>query len=523
MKSLRPLLLWTFGGLAALLAGALIWSAAFLDPNDYTERIAERIEQQTGLKFALEGPLRLDFRFQQGEGLFADLGVEDAYLNAIVGIPGSQHARVRKFTLSLSVMELPRLMRGDLFEGAGRFNVTDLDLVLLATGLGLDTQSFDDSGFRAMTAEGEYQMGSTYASINSFKIAGPTTEINGDLHLQDLHQDARIEFALSSPSLNLDEIVAEEYRGPLDAFEWLNLSPLMASGINARGVVQIGTFQSGGLVLRNLNIPIYSEGGTVAASPVTGDLYGGTMRIDTVAHVAGEDLDFRTKQVFSQFEAGELLQDLGLTHMLRGRADLTAIVAFSGAEYLERIRSARGVVTLAAKEGQIRGFDIASLLDRLSRSNLQSGGDWLGENAYTPLENLTATLKLEDAQLVNDNLAFHTGGLEVSGQGSLSLENELVDYRLSLELDQPEVVTLLPPPFNSVGLVLPIRVTGRWDSPGIMIDMPVLIQMQLQRAMGVKSTLEPPSADPQAKALAEALEAELSKRLNQFASGKAIQ
>ena len=135
MKSLRPLLLWTFGGLAALLAGALIWSAAFLDPNDYTERIAERIEQQTGLKFALEGPLRLDFRFQQGEGLFADLGVEDAYLNAIVGIPGSQHARVRKFTLSLSVMELPRLMRGDLFEGAGRFNVTDLDLVLLGSDL----------------------------------------------------------------------------------------------------------------------------------------------------------------------------------------------------------------------------------------------------------------------------------------------------------------------------------------------------------------------------------------------------
>ena len=98
-----------------------------------------------------------------------------------------------------------------------------------------------------------------------------------------------------------------------------------------------------------------------------------------------------------------------------------------------------------------------------------------------------------------------------------------MDYRLSLELDQPEVVTLLLPPFNSVGIALPIRVTGRWDNPGIMIDMPALIQMQLQRAMGIKSTLEPPSADTQAKALAETLEAELSERLNQFASGEAIQ
>ena len=114
MKSLRTVLLWTLGGLAAVLTGALIWSAVFLDLNDYSEGIAERIEQQTGLKFSLKGPLHLDFRYQEGKGLFADLGVEDAYLKTIVGMPGPQHARVRKLTLSLSVMELPRLMRGDL-------------------------------------------------------------------------------------------------------------------------------------------------------------------------------------------------------------------------------------------------------------------------------------------------------------------------------------------------------------------------------------------------------------------------
>jgi len=49
MKSLRTVLLWTLGGLAAVLTGALIWSAVFLDLNDYSEGIAERIEQQTGL------------------------------------------------------------------------------------------------------------------------------------------------------------------------------------------------------------------------------------------------------------------------------------------------------------------------------------------------------------------------------------------------------------------------------------------------------------------------------------------
>jgi hypothetical protein len=68
-----------------------------------------------------------------------------------------------------------------------------------------------------------------------------------------------------------------------------------------------------------------------------------------------------------------------------------------------------------------------------------------------------------------------------------------------------------------------MRVKGRWDNPGIMIDMSALIQMQFQRAMGIKNHLASPSVDAQAKALGEALEAELSARLNQLTPGEATQ
>ena len=523
MKSVRRLLLWSVVSLALLLAGLLIWSVVFFDPNDYREDIAERIEEQTGFKFTLEGPLRLDFRFQQGVGLFADLTVEDAYLRKIANMQGAQYARMRELTLSLPLMQLSRLVRGERFDGAGRFSVTDLDLVPIAAGLGLDGQSFDGSDFRALTAQGQFQSGPMFFSITDLVIAGTTTEVSGDLQFTDLHQDTKIGFSLLSPSLNLDEMVPEQTRGPLDAFEWLSLSPLVATGLSAQGVLHIGTFQSGGLLFRNLNIPINSRGGVVVASPVTADLYDGAMRIDTVAQVVGQELDFMTRQAFSEVAAGEMIEDLGLTSMLRGKADLNAIVAFSGAEYLERLRSARGVFTLEAKAGQIRGLDIVSLLDQLAQSDLSSGEDWSGENSHTELENVAATLRLENSRLVNDNLAFRAGDLEVVGQGNLSLETELVDYRLSLDLDRPEIVTLLPPPFNSVGLVLPMRVTGRWDNPGIMIDMSALIQMQFQRAMGIKNHLASPSVDAQAKALGEALEAELSARLNQLAPGEATQ
>ena len=280
-------------------------------------------------------------------------------------------------------MQLLRLVRGERFEGAGRFSVTDLDLVPIATGLGLDGQSFDGSDFRALTMQGKFQSGLMFFSITDLLIAGSTTEVSGDLNFTDLHQDTKIEFSLLSPSLNIDKMVPEQARGPLDAFEWLSLSPLLAAGLRAQGVLHIGTFQSGGLLFRNLNIPINSRGGVVVASPMTADLYEGAMRIDTVAQVVGQELDFMTRQAFSEVAAGKIIKDLGLTDVLRGKADLNAIVAFSGSEYVDRVRSARGIVTLEAKAGQIRGLDIVSLLDRLAQSDFSHGGDWLGENSHT--------------------------------------------------------------------------------------------------------------------------------------------
>mgnify|MGYP007000166796 len=104
------------------------------------------------------------------------------------------------------------------------------------------------------------------------------------VHLEGLDQLPHLDFSLAASTFNLDEIVPDALRGPTDAFEWLSLSPLMALGVVAQGSLTIGTFQSGGLVFKDLTVPIAADGKQVAASPVTASLYDGAMRIDTVAH-----------------------------------------------------------------------------------------------------------------------------------------------------------------------------------------------------------------------------------------------
>ena len=61
MGGLFKKLLFTFFGIAALLVIAAILISFLFDPNDYRDRIAEEVRQETGRELAIEGDLELTF------------------------------------------------------------------------------------------------------------------------------------------------------------------------------------------------------------------------------------------------------------------------------------------------------------------------------------------------------------------------------------------------------------------------------------------------------------------------------
>ena len=103
------------------------------------------------------------------------------------------------------------------------------------------------------------------------------------------------------------------------------------------------------------------------------------------------------------------------------------------------------------------------------------------------------------------------------------LESGAIDYRISLTLDKPEIAAMLPPPFNSGVMVLPLRISGRWDMPSLMIDIPQMLQFQLQAAVGGSSELAKVPVDEYANSLERDLQGELSQALKDFASEPATQ
>jgi len=339
------------------------------------------------------------------------------------------------------------------------------------------------------------------------------TQVSGNLEIDNLSADQTFHFDLNAPSLDLKNILQLSAPGPFDGLILLNLPAILVAQSEVAGLLKIGTLRSGGVVMSDVVMPLRAHGGVVVSSPITAGFYGGEARIDTVLRVDGALLDFRTRQQISECRLGELLSDLELTEVIEARGSLVANLAFSGVDKASRIQSARGVIEFAADQGRIKGIDLPTLIKQLGRSSVEIADDSIGESAFTSLGNIRATLRVEESLLINEDLAFQAGGLEVRGRGGLALLSEQLDYRISLALNNHELASVLPPPFNSGMIVLPLRISGQWHAPSLMIDMPRMLQLQFQAAMGGGSELETPSVDAQAARLAKDLDAELAQAL----------
>ncbi len=513
MKSAIKLLLWLFGAAIVLLGVSLVWFATFFEPSDYRDEIAQWAAERTGYHFVIEGAVSVDFEHESVRGFFVDIGVRDARLTRADEILGEQQLHLSALDFSADLGDLFASVWGAPLAGKGRFDVVDADLRKLLAKSEVNWDAFTPQAFRSVSAISDFVVSGDTLSLTGLEVSMDETRVSGDLEIENLPADPTFRFDLNVPSLDLKNLLQLSAQGPFDGLILLNLPAILVAQSEVTGLLRIGTLQSGGVTMSDVVMPLRAHDGVMVSSPITAGFYGGEARIDTVLRVDGALLDFRTRQQISQCRLGELLSDLELTGVIEARGSLAANLAFSGVDKDSRIQSARGIIEFAADQGRIKGLDLTTLIEQLGRSAAGFTDGSMGESAFTPLGDIRATLRVEKGLLINEDLAFQAGGLEVRGRGGLALQSEQLDYRISLALNNRELASVLPPPFNSGMIVLPLRISGQWHAPSLMIDMPRMLQLQFQAAMGGGAGLKTPPADARAAHLAKDLDAELAQAL----------
>ena len=155
---------------------------------------------------------------------------------------------------------------------------------------------------------------------------------------------------------------------------------------------------------------------------------------------------------------------------LRGLADMSLDLSFSGFELAGILASLDGSGAYSVEDGALLGVDLRRLVsEELSTSNLANISRSFG--GQTDFERFSGSLQARSGivELPDLNLAASDYGL--AGRGQLDLPAGMLDYRVELALGEALTARLPRTVRDATGGRLPLTIAGPMAEPVVMIDL----------------------------------------------------
>lgn len=246
-------------------------------------------------------------------------------------------------------------------------------------------------------------------------------------------------------------------------------------GLDAAGRVRVGALRIAGLQVRAIDVGVKAAGGRLELTPQA-DLYEGKLDSRLSLDARPGTPRVAASGAVNDVRIGLLLRDLtGEPEKLTGRARVGFDINGVGLTAALLKPSLAGTVKLEALDGAIKGINVARYL-REAQAKL-SGKPVPEENEpnQTDFSDLSATLKLGDGIVSNDDLALRSPLLRVGGDGTADLVREQIDYRIRASL----VGTLTGQGGKSLdevkGVTVPVKVSGSFSEPKYALDVDALL------------------------------------------------
>ena len=373
------------------------------------------------------------------------------------------NAQLISLTKIAAAFTLPNPAGGQLKTSAnGSVNANlDREQVSLVLKGNLDQSNFDLKAAMTGFEKQAYQFDATIDRIDVDRYLGTESKT-----------------AAASPSPK------EEPEQPID------LSAL--NDIKANGGIRIGALKAANVNASNVRVDVRVADGKAEITPLEARLYGGSLS-GSITASATKPARFAVAQRLNGINLGPLLKDaLGKEAPLEGKGNVHINVTTVGDTVSQLTKALNGTGKIELRDGSIRGVNIARTV-RNAKASLQSlagkNSDQAGvSNAdeRTDFSELTGSLKIVNGVLNNDDLSAKSPLLRMSGNGSINLATEQLDY-----LVKASVVSTLKGQDGAdleslKGLTIPIRLTGPFTAIAWKIDAKNLISGQTREAIDEK-------------------------------------
>lgn len=370
-------------------------------------------------------------------------------------------------------------------EGALAADLSDLPALGRLWGAEL-SQPGQGMGQDKLTIAGQLTMdGSGAAFLRGAEIVADANRITGDFDLVPGEARPKLSAQLVAGPLVIG--AADAASGSSAATAGWSTDEIDVSALGAMDA-EIG-FSAPSLTLGQLKFGEVRSLVTVERARAMIDIkgaeaYGGAVTGDFVLNGRGGlSVGGRLKMV--GLETQPLFTDLAGWDRLVSTGDFEVEFLGVGNSIAAIMQSLEGQGTLGLGPGEIRGLDIASMLQTLEP-------DQVGAGQKTIFDALAGTFVMSAGVLSNTDLKMVSPFFTAAGSGEIGIGNQTLNYRL-----RP---TALAAADGTGGVMVPLLISGPWADPSFRLDLEGVAREKMEEG---------------AKELEKRTKAELEKRLEE--------
>ncbi len=279
--------------------------------------------------------------------------------------------------------------------------------------------------------------------------------------------------------LNVDRINADRYLPPpSDAPAEKGEEPPTEipvdalRSLNARGQLSIGEAIFAGMTFSKLRLGVNARDGKVRFHPSEASMYGGQYRGDISIDATGQVARVSLDEHVSGVDFAPLFKDFFETDRVSGKGSLNAKLTGAGRTTDDIMKTLDGALDFKVADGALEGADLWYEIRRARAVLRQQPVPERSGPARTPFTALTGTGTMSKGVLTNNDLNVAMQYLKVTGQGTVDIPNETLDYRLlAAVLKIPREGADAAQMEELVDAEIPVKITGSLTDPKVRPDI----------------------------------------------------
>ena len=319
--------------------------------------------------------------------------------------------------------------------------------------------------------------------LDDSKLTGNAGRVSQQIRFDITADDIDVDRYLPPPAEDADTNGAED-EGSLDEID-LPLDAIRQ--VNIRGKFTLNKAKFAGLKFSDLVLNVNAGKGELRLTP-SAKAYGGNYSGNIAIKARANDAVLSLDQNLEGIDLNPLGADLYQVDKVTGTATAAFNLSATGSNLGDIRRKLNGTMNLNLADGAWEGIDLWHEF-RKARAlfKQEAAPEAPAGPPRTPFSSVTATAKVTDGVVRNDDLRAVLPFMVLTGRGEASLPTEQLDFDLMAEvLDKPELANDATVA-DLGGTRIPLKLSGPMSDPKLRPDFAALVKEEAERK--IKDTL----------------------------------